>query len=409
MIGGASNRTQVGIIGAGPAGLTLARLLQLEGIDAVVLESQTLKACRGAGSGGRARTGDRGSPAPLSASASDSVVRAWCTGESSFGSQGGDINIDFDDLTQGRGITIYGQQEVVKDLIEIRQATGCPLLFEVADVSLHDLTSDTPSLRFRHEERDCLLTCDFIAGCDGFHGTSRRSIPAGALVEYERPYPFAWLGILSASPPPSHELIYTHHDRGFALVSMRSPDMRPPDPQEAGLQEQIERWPDARGVGGAGPTRRARTAPLVACSRAVRCCKRVSPTCGASSSEPMQYGQVVPGGRRGPHRAADGREGAQPRGRATSPCCRRRYRTLSMRSGDDGLRSECSEICSAPSLEGAALFLVDDFDAAPVRGASAFDQRRQLAELDYVTSSRAAATTLAENYVGLPLTLDAGR
>ncbi len=397
MIGGGSNRTQVGIIGAGPAGLTLARLLQLEGIDAVVVESQTRRHVEE-----RVRAGvlEQGTVDLLHAiGVGERLGRQGLVHrgiELRFAGRG--HHIDFDDLTQGRGITIYGQQEVVKDLIEIRQATDGPLLFEVADVSLHDLTSHTPSLRFRHEERDCLLTCDFIAGCDGFHGISRRTIPAGALVEYERAYPFAWLGILSASPPPSHELIYAHHDRGFALVSMRSPDISRLYLQ-CSPQERIERWHDER-VWEELDRRLATDDGTFALTRGAVLQKGITDM-RSFVVEPMQCGRLYLAGDAAhivPPTGAKGLNLAVADVVVLARALTRHYAT-----GDDAQLAAYSATCLRRvwKVQRFSWWMTSMLHSD--NSASAFDRRRQLAELDYVTSSRAAATTLAENYVGLPM------
>src|SRR5918997_614136 len=182
-------RTQVGIVGAGPAGLLLSHLLHLDGIESIILEDRS--------------------------------------------------------RANGQGVTVYGQHEVVKDLIAARLAAGGDIRFAVKDVSVHDLEGSRPTIRFSQHDKSQELVCDVIAGCDGFHGICRPSIPDGVLTFYERTYPFAWLGILARSAPVSEELIYAHHERGFALFSMRTPEISrlyiqcPPD-------EDIASWPDER-------------------------------------------------------------------------------------------------------------------------------------------------------------------
>jgi p-hydroxybenzoate 3-monooxygenase len=237
-------RTQVGIVGAGPAGLTLAHLLHLEGIESVVLEDR-----------GRDYVEHRVRAGVLEQGTAD-LLREAGVGErmEREGIVHHGIELQFDgerhriplsDLAGGRSIVIYGQTEVVKDLIQARLATGRPLLFEVEDVSVHELDSERPRIRFRHDGADQELECDVIAGCDGFHGVCRSSIPDGVLREFSREYPFGWLGILAAVAPSSDELVYAHHERGFALLSLRTPELsrlyvqcRP--------DEDVGEWPDER-------------------------------------------------------------------------------------------------------------------------------------------------------------------
>ncbi|MGB6393024.1 MAG: FAD-dependent monooxygenase, partial [Candidatus Acidiferrales bacterium] len=223
-------RTQIGIVGAGPAGLVLAHLLHLQGIESVVLESRTREYCED-----RVRAGvlEQGTVDLLVQSGlGERVQREGLIHhgiELRFNRQG--HRIDMFELTGGRSITIYGQQEVTKDLINARLAAGAPLFFEVSDLSVHDFAPSStqahpktrPKINFVHAGARHQLECDFIAGCDGFHGVCRPSVPAGALTVFDRTYPFGWLGILAQAAPSSEELIYAHHQRGFALHSMRSP------------------------------------------------------------------------------------------------------------------------------------------------------------------------------------------
>ena len=237
-------RTQVAIIGAGPAGLFLSLLLQRAGVESVILELHTRQYIEQ-----RVRAG-------LLEYNTVQLMHELGVGER-LGRQGlehGGIElrfngrahrIDFRDLAAGKCVTIYAQHEVIKDLVAARLATNRPLLFETTDVSLHALDSTTPYVSFRHNGVSERLDCDFVAGCDGFHGVSRSAVPAGLLTFYERDYPFGWLGILAEAPPSSKELIYAHHDRGFALLSMRSPEISrlylQCDPEE-----ELALWPDDR-------------------------------------------------------------------------------------------------------------------------------------------------------------------
>ena len=237
-------RTQVGIVGAGPAGLVLAHLLDRAGIDSVVLEARSRQYIEQ-----RVRAGvlEHGTAAFLEEIGVGERMRR--EGLVHHGIElrfdGTGHRIPFDRLTGGRGIVIYGQQELVKDLVRARLATGRPLLFEVEGVTLEGLDSERPCIRFRHQGRAHELRCDFIAGCDGFHGVSRSSVPPGTLTVYERRYPFAWLGILAEVAPSSEELVYAYHDRGFALHSMRSPALSRLYVQ-CDPRDRLEDWPDAR-------------------------------------------------------------------------------------------------------------------------------------------------------------------
>jgi len=237
----AVHTTQVGIVGAGPAGLLLGHLLHLNGIDSVVLENRPRDYVID-----RVRAGvlEQGTVDLLMAMGVGAGVESRGLRHDGLyiSFQGRRHRIDMAELTGGRAITVYGQNEVVRDLIDARVATARPLYFEAEDVSVAGLDT-TPVIRYRHAGADHELRCDFIAGCDGFHGICRPSIPNGDLTIYERSYPFGWLGILAEVEPSSEELVYTYHERGFALFSMRSPTVTrlyfqvPPD-------ESIDKWTD---------------------------------------------------------------------------------------------------------------------------------------------------------------------
>jgi len=215
-------KTQVGIIGAGPAGLVLSHLLHRAGIESVVLESQTRQYIEE-----RVRAGvlEQGTVDLLNElGLGDRMMRQGLMHygvELRFAGRG--HRIDFKDLTGGKGVMIYAQHEVIKDLVAARLNAGGQIIFEAQQVDVHGLDSEEPVVRFTQNGALQELHCDFIAGCDGFHGVCRDSIPSGVLKTYEREYPFGWLGILAEAPPASHELIYANHERGFALLSMRSP------------------------------------------------------------------------------------------------------------------------------------------------------------------------------------------
>ena len=389
-------RTPVGIIGAGPAGLFLALLLERLGIDSVVLEMHSRKYCEERVRAGLLEPGTVNLMCELGVGQRLQRQGLEHGGiELRFAGRG--HRIDFRELAGGKCVTIYAQHEVIKDLIAARLAANQPIIFEAQDVSVQNLQSSAPAIHFRVNGIAEQLECDFVAGCDGFHGVCRPSIPQGALTIYEREYPFAWLGILAQSPPSSNELIYAYHQRGFALLSMRSPEISRLYLQCA-PDEDLAQWPDERiweelhkrfaTVDGWKLTE----GPVIQ--------KGVT---GMRSfvAEPMQFGKlflagdaahiVPPTGAKGLNLAvADVRVLAQALGEF-------------YRSGKNQLLARYSETClrrvwKVQRFSWWMTSLLHRFaDDNP------FDQRRQLAELDYLTSSRAAAQTLAENYVGLPM------
>jgi p-hydroxybenzoate 3-monooxygenase len=386
-------RVQVGIVGAGPAGLMLSHLLHLAGIESVVLENRSRDYIES-----RIRAGLIEQWARDLLTETGVGARMACEGMFHNGvlfAFGGALHhIDFRELV-GKGVTVYGQQEVVKDLIERRLADGGRILFEVADVSVHDFTGRSPKIRFRHSGSEHELACDFIAGCDGFHGICRPSIPASALTAYDREYPFSWVGILSESPPPAHELIYSYHERGFALYTMRSPSLARLYLQCA-PDEEIESWPDARiwaelhaRLGGTRVL--AQGALLQKGMTAMR----------SFVIEPMQYGRLFLAGDAAhiqPPTGAKGMNLALADVVVLSRAIAEFYR-----SGANELLDRYSHTCLRRvwKAQRFSWWMTQLFHLDPSH--NAFDRKRQMAELDYVTSSPAAARSLAENYVGLPV------
>jgi p-hydroxybenzoate 3-monooxygenase len=386
-------RTQVGIVGAGPAGLTLAHLLQREGIESVVLEDRS-----------REHVEQRLRAGVLEQAVADLLVESGAGDRlRREGIVHRGIELQFDgerhrvplsDLTSGRSIVIYGQTEVVKDLIRLRVDAGLPLLFEVSDVSVDDLESDRPSIRFSHEGTERRLECDVVAGCDGYHGVCRPSIPAGVLSEFSREYPFGWLGILAEVAPSNDELVYAHHERGFALLSLRSPDLsrlyvqcRP--------DEDLAEWPDARiwkelqlRLGLEGWT--LAEGPIVE--------KGVT---GMRSyvAEPMRFGRLFLGGDAAhivPPTGAKGLNLALHDVRLLAEALVSWYGT-----GSSELLDAYSDAClrrvwRAEHFSWWMTSMLHRFDST-----DDFDLRLQLSQLRYVTASNAAATSLAENYVGI--------
>lgn len=397
-------RTQVGIVGAGPAGLVLSHLLHLQGIDSVLIEARS-----------RDYVEDRVRAGVLEQGTVDLLVEAGVGSrlkreglvhygvELRFNGRG--HRIDFGELTGGRGITVYPQNKVVEDLFDARLAAGGRIFFEAEDVSVHDFggapAEAKPKIRFRTAEGPQEAVCDFLAGCDGFHGVCRPSIPADALTIYDRTYPFGWLGILAEAPPSADELIYAYHERGFALLSMRSPTVGRLYIQCA-PDEDINQWPDDRiwqelhtRLATADGKWRLTEGPIVQ--------KGVT---GMRSFvvEPMQYGKLFLAGDAAhivPPTGAKGLNLAVSDVRVLARALAEFYR-----SGRRDLLEEYSKTCLRRVWKGQRFSwwmtsMLHLFDTD-----NAFDRRRQLAELDYVTSSRAASQTLAENYVGLPMEWD---
>jgi p-hydroxybenzoate 3-monooxygenase len=393
-------RTQVGIVGAGPAGLVLSHLLHLQGIESVVLETRSRQYCEE-----RVRAGvlEQGTVDLLNEiGAGERMMRE---GMVHYGVNlrfsGRTHHIDFRELTGGRGIMIYAQHEVIKDLVKARLASGGQIFFDVEDVSIRDFgetkSSAKPTILFRKDGEAQQLTCDFIAGCDGSHGICRPSIPDGVITLFERIYPFAWLGILAEAPPSSEELIYAYHDRGFALLSMRSPQISrlylqcKPD-------EDLDEWPDERIWQELHARLTSAEGWALTEGRIIQ--KGVT---GMRSAviEPMQYGNLFIAGDAAhivPPTGAKGLNLAVADVRVLARALAEFYS-----SGRRDLLDGYSAICLRRVWKVQRFSWWMTSMLHRWEDENAFDQRRQLAELDYITSSRAASQTLAENYVGLPM------
>ena len=390
-------KTQVGIVGAGPAGLLLSHLLHLDGIESVVIEAKSRQYVED-----RIRAGvlEQGSVDLVTAAGvGERMRREGLVHEGIYLLfQRRRHRIDFKDLTGGRCVTVYGQQEVVKDLIEARVNAGGQLVFGAEQVSITGFENGPAVIRYRGERGEQQVHCDFIAGCDGFHGICRPSIPDGALRVYERVYPFAWLGILAQAPPASEELIYANHDRGFALLSMRSPTVTRLYLQCA-PDEELSLWPDGRIWEelqlrlSSDSDFRLVEGPILQ--------KSVTPM-RSFVAEPMQFGRLFLAGDSAhivPPTGAKGMNLAIADVRMLSRAMKAFYS-----SGDAEPLANYSNNClrrvwRAQQFSYWMTTLLHKFDGSP----SAFDHKRQLGELDNVTSSRAAAMNLAENYTGLPI------
>ena len=385
-------RTRVAIIGAGPAGLMLAHLLSREGVESIVIELRTREYVEH-----RVRAGvlEQGSVDLLDATGAGERMRR--EGLVHRGIQlrfgGSDHHIDFAELTGGRSITVYGQQELVKDLIAIRLAADLPLVFEVGDVQLHDINSEHPSVSYAVNGARTTIECDVIAGCDGFHGVSRDSIPAGVLTAYEREYPFAWLGILAAVAPSSEELIYCYHERGFALLSMRSPSVSRLYLQVP-ADERIDAWPDTR-IWEELQTRLASDNWALTEGPVIE--KGIS-AMRSFVVEPMQYGRLFLSG--------DAAHIVPPTGAKGMNLALRDVSILSQAltafftTGDVRLLDEYSAGCLRRvwRAQHFSWWMTSMLHRFP--DSDAYQTQLQLAQLAYTVDSRAAATSLAENYVG---------
>ena len=387
-------RVQVGIVGAGPAGLVLSHLLHERGIESIVLEARSREYVEKRIRAGvlEQRTADLLSEHGLG----DRMKREGIVHhgiELRFRAEG--HRIPFDELTGGQGITIYGQQEIVKDLIGIRLAQGQPILFEVSDVGVHDIDSEAPSIRFTHEGEAKRIRCDFVAGCDGFHGVCRDSVPEGALTFHVHRHPFGWLGILARAAPSTDELIYAFHDRGFALHSLRSPELSRLYVQ-CDPDDDLESWPDER-IWDELHTRLARNDGWVLREGPV--IEKGITEMRTFVTEPMQYGRLF--------LAGDAVHIVPPTGAKGLNLAVADVRVLADAlaawfAGGDGSRLAAYSDTCLPHVWRTQRFaswmtsmlhrFPDDHDG--------FRAKLQIAELEYVTSSRAAATSLAENYVG---------
>ena len=387
--------TQVGIVGAGPAGLLLSHLLHLAGIDSIVIESRDRDYIEH-----RVRAGvlEQGTVDLLVESGvGHRLQREGLTHhgiELRFGGRG--HRIDLSGLTGGRAIVVYGQQEVVKDLISARIEAAGKILFNVTDVALHDIASAAPQLHFVHNGEPAEIACDVIAGCDGFHGVCRQSIPPGVLSLFERVYPFAWLGILAKAPPTHEELIYAYHERGFALYSMRSPEITRLYVQVA-PDEDIVSWPDAK----IWQELHARLETDDGWKLIEGPVLEKSIT-GMRSfvTEPMQYGRLFLAGDAAhivPPTGAKGMNLAVADVRTLARALRAFFTT-----GRDeqlaGYSARCLQrIWRAEHFSWWMTSMLHRFPSD-----DGFGHRLQRSQLDYVVGSKSASTSLAENYVGLP-------
>jgi p-hydroxybenzoate 3-monooxygenase len=385
-------RTQVGIVGAGPAGLMLSHLLHLSGISSIVIEDRSRAYCEA-----RIRAGlmeDWTAHMLIDTGVGERLKREAMVHDGitiSFKGEG--RYIDFHKLI-GKRVFIYDQKEVVTDLIAKRLADGGQIFFEVEGTSVHDFDGTQPTIRFKYEGKPQEIVCDFIGGCDGFHGVCRPSVPSGVLSEYDRVYPFGWLGILSESPPPDPELIYCFHERGFALFSMRGPQVSRLYLQVP-LDDDIERWSD-EAIWDELETRLGGVRSL---QRGAILHKAVTPM-RSFVAEPMQHGRLFLAGDAAhivPPTGAKGMNLAMADVRVLSRAIEAHYR-----NGDEGLLKNYSATCLNRVWKGQRFSWWMTQMLHRHSDIMDFDTKRQIAEIDYVTGSQAAMTSLAENYAGLP-------
>jgi p-hydroxybenzoate 3-monooxygenase len=386
-------RTQVGIIGAGPAGLMLSHLLHLNGISSIIIENRSRDYIEN-----RIRAGlieQWAADMLIETGVGERMKREGMFHDGNYLCVNGEAHhLNFRKLV-GKSVTIYGQQEVVKDLVAQRLKDGGEIVFEVEDTKVHDFGTDRPFITFRRGGKDERIECDFIAGCDGFHGIARPSFPAGVLTFYDREYPFGWLGILSESPPPDDELVYAYHDRGFALYTMRSPTLSRLYLQVA-PDEDVANWPDDRiweelhtRLAGA---RKLTEGPIlqkgITAMRSFVC-------------EPMQSGRLFLAGDAAhivPPTGAKGMNLALADVRVLARALDAFYKMKRSDLLENYSKTVLERVWKAQRFSWWMTQIYHVFpDEVP------FDRRRQLAELDYIAHSTAAQTSLAEQYTGLPI------
>jgi len=385
-------RTQVGIVGAGPAGLMLSHLLHLEGIDSIIIENRSRDYIEGRIRAGLIEQWAR--DLLIETGVGERMQREGLSHDGiHFCFDGALHQINFRELV-GKGVTIYGQQEVIKDLIEKRLADGGQILFEVDDVSLHDVTSAKPKIRFRHGGRNEEIDCDFIGGCDGFHGICRPSVPPGLLTVRDRDYPYAWLGVTADVPPSTDELIYAHHPGGFALHSLRSPLVSRLYLQVA-PDEEISAWPDDR-IWAALQRRLA--VPGWGLKEGPILDKGITPM-RSFVSAPMRHGRLFLAGDAAHIVPPTGAKGLNlALGDVAVLACA----LEELLRGDPRLADAYTGTCLERVWRRThfSWWMTTMLHATP--GADPLDAQLQLAQLRYVSTSRAAATSLAENYTGYP-------
>jgi len=386
-------RTQVVIIGAGPAGLLLGQLLHKHGIANVILERQTADHVLG-----RVRAGVIEQVTMNLLDEAGVGARMHADGLVHEGVQicvdGTRHRLSFKELT-GKTVMVYGQTEITKDLMDGRAAVGAPSVYSAQDVSAHDISGDKPRVSYQVEGNTHEINCDFVAGCDGFHGISRKSIPESAIDTYERVYPLGWLGVLSDTPPVSEELIYVRHPRGFALCSMRTPT-RSRYYIQCSLAEDIESWPDERFWQELKPRLDEEARERLVTGPSIE--KSIAPL-RSFVAEPMRFGRLFLAGDAAhivPPTGAKGLNLAASDVRYLARALVEHYQERSDAGLDHYSERALARVWKAERFSWWMTTTLHKISDNP------FDYRLQLAELDYLFRSKAAATAFAENYVGLP-------
>ncbi len=389
-------RTQVVIIGAGPAGLLLSQLLFVAGVDSVVLERKDRAYVES-----RIRAGvlEQGTVDLLVRAGADQRMRREGLPHDGFALavDGESFRIDLHGLTDGARVMVYGQTEVTRDLIDLSLSRGCDLIFDAEDVALHEVEGQRPFVTYRKDGTENRIDCDFIAGCDGYHGISRASIPADILQTFERVYPFGWLGILADVPPCDHELIYSNHERGFALASMRSAT-RSRYYIQASMDEHLDEWPDER-IWDELALRLGDKA-AAAMTRGPSIEKSIAPL-RSFVAEPMRHGRLFLAGDAAhivPPTGAKGLNLAASDVSILADAMIAHYRDASQEALDGYSAKALSRVWKAERFSWWFTSVTHRFpDMDPIA------RKLQLAELDYIRGSRIAQAGIAENYVGLPI------
>jgi p-hydroxybenzoate 3-monooxygenase len=386
-------RTQVAIIGAGPSGLLLSQLLHQHGIDNVVLERQSREHVAG-----RIRAGvlEQGTVDLLvQANVGERMMNERLVHDGfAIGFAGRTFRVDLKGLTGG-AVSVYGQTEVTKDLLETGTAAGANLIFGARDVTIDGFDRTRPTVRYAHGGKTHELSCDFIAGCDGYHGVCRLSLPKDAMQCFERIYPFGWLGILADVPPAAPELVYSNHERGFALCSMRSPT-RSRYYVQCALDEKLEAWTDTRFWDELRRRLPGSVAEAVLTGPSIE--KSIAPL-RSFVVEPLKFGRLFLVGDAAhivPPTGAKGLNLAAADVRVLYRSLAEYYRTGRTEPIDRYSEQCLRRIWKAVRFSWWFTSITHKFSEDP------FSHRLQLAELDYLTGSAAALTSVAENYVGLP-------
>jgi p-hydroxybenzoate 3-monooxygenase len=387
-------RAQVVIIGSGPSGLLLGQLLVKSGIDAVILEQKTRDYVLG-----RIRAGvlEQGAVGLIDEAGAGARMRreglVHDGAEIAFG--GERHRIDFRALT-GKTVMVYGQTEVTRDLMDVRAASGASTIYEALDIGIFDVESEHPKVSYVKDGQSFEIECDYVAGCDGFHGVSRRTIPESVLKTYERVYPFGWLGVLVDKPPISHELIYVNHPRGFALCSMRSMT-RSRYYLQCRLDDHIDNWPDDKFW--QELSRRLDPIAVANLQTGASIEKSIAPL-RSFVAEPMRFGSLFLVGDAAhivPPTGAKGLNLAASDVAYLSRALVERYKSRSNSGIDAYAERSLARVWKAERFSWWMTQMLHRFPES-----SGFDEKMQTAELEYLFSSVAAQTALAENYVGLP-------